>query len=285
MKTKVFFIASFVAISFFMSCTSSDKTTDDTNPNASNPVAVDSKIDGAIDDVSNIAEDQFYAKENSTTGRIETTNSFLPSCATVVWTFTNETFTGSIDFGTQGCTLENGNVLKGKITLSFSGNFTTPQQTITYTFDGFYHNGNKIQGSKTITRTIKSTDLLATAHPVFTHSIDLTVTFADGSVYIRKGNRVKEMVEGYDTKGIWSDNVFLVTGSSTTSLRNGDSWSSTIKTPLRYAMSCKKPFPISGTVSKVKNGVETIIDYGNGECDKLATVTTDGTTTTIELKI
>jgi hypothetical protein len=49
-------------------------------------------------------------------------------------------------------------------------------------------------------------------------------------------------------------------------------------------MACKKPFPVSGTVSKVKNGVETLVDYGTGECDNLASVTVDGVTTTIELK-
>ncbi|PZX93649.1 hypothetical protein DOS84_09570 [Flavobacterium aquariorum] len=285
MKTKIFFIASFIAIVLFISCDNSDNTADNMNPTSpTSQVAVDNKIDASIEDVSNIAEDQFSMKQSSTAKSSETVKSFLPACAVTTWTYVDGTFTGTIDFGTEGCTLENGNVLKGKITLSFSGNFMTPEQTITYSFDQFYHNGNKIQGSKTIIRTLKSTELLAAVHPVFTCTIDMTITFEDGSVYTRTGNRTKEMVEGYDTKGNWSDNVFLVTGSETTTWPNGDTSSSTIQTPLRYEMACKKPFPVSGTVSKVKNGVETLVDYGTGECDNLASVTVNGVTTTIELK-
>lgn len=285
MKTKNLFLVTFTTILFLISCDSNDKDQNSTTTSSTDQVAVDSKIDASIEDVSNIAEDQFSMKQSSSTGKSsEGFKSFLPSCAIVTWTYTDGTFTGTIDFGTEGCTLENGNVIKGKIILSFLGNFTTPEQTITYSFDQFHHNGNKIQGSKTITRTLKSTDLLAAVHPVFTCTIDMTVTFEDGSIYARTGNRTKEMTEGYDTKDNWNDNVFLVTGSETTTWPNGSTSSSTIQTPLRYVMACKKPFPVSGTVLKAKNGVETLVDYGTGECDNLATTTTAGITTTIELK-
>ncbi|HEU4791873.1 MAG TPA: hypothetical protein VFS71_19470 [Flavobacterium sp.] len=280
MKTKIFLITSFIAILFCIGCDSSDKTADETNLSTNNQIAVDSKIDASIEDVSNIAEDQFSVKQSNTARSSETMHPFLPSCAIVTWTYANGTFTGTIDFGTEGCALTNGNVLKGKITLSFSGNFTTSEQMITYSFDEFYHNGIKIQGSRTITRTLKSTELLAEVHPVFTNSVDITVTFEDGSSYTRTGNRTKEMIDGND----WEDRVFLVTGSYTTSKSNGDTWSCTIQTPLRYEMACKKSIPVSGTVLKVNNGVETVIDYGTGECDNLANVTTNGVTTTIELK-
>jgi hypothetical protein len=286
MKTKFYLIASLFACVFFIGCNSSDNSTENTNSvtTSADQVAVDSKIDASIEDVSNIAEDQFSAKQSSATGKPDTYKSFLPACAVASWTYTNGTFSGTIDFGTDGCTLENGNVLKGKITLSFSGNFMTSEQTITYSFDGFYHNGVKITGSETITRTLKNTDLLAEIHPVLIHTIDLTITFEDGTVYSRIGNTIKEMVAGYETKGDWSDNVFLVTGSYATSKPNGDTWSSKIETPLRYEMACKKSIPVSGTLLKVNNGIETLIDFGSGECDKIATATVGGVTTIIELK-
>jgi hypothetical protein len=284
MKTKNLFIASLMTIALFISCDSTDKTSDATAANPTEQVAVDAKIDASIDDVSNIVEDQFSMKQSGTSKSSEKIKSMLPACAIVTWSLTNGTFTGTIDFGTEGCALENGNVLKGKITLTFSSNFDTAEQSITYTFDGFYHNGKKLQGSKTIIRSLKSTELLATVHPVITCTVDLTLTFEDEKVYKRTGNRVKEMVEGYDTKGSWDDNVFLVTGSGTTTMPNGDVCTSTIQTPLRYVMACKKPFPVSGTILKVKNGTETLVDFGNGECDNLAAITVAGVTTTIELK-
>lgn len=291
MKTKFFFIASFIAILFFISCNSSDNTTDQTSlTTANSQIRADSRIDASINDVSNIVEDQFSIKQYGTTSRTtETMHYFLPTCAVTTWTYANGTFTGTIDFGTEGCTLQNGNVLKGKITISFSGNFTTPEKTITYSFDNFYHNGIKIQGTKTIIKTIKSTELYIPIHPVFTQSIDLSVTFEDGTVYTRTGSLTKEMVSGDDNHDgddddDWEDRVFLVTGSHTTTVSTGDSWSCTIQTPLRYEMECKKSIPVSGTVLKVNNGVETLIDYGNGTCDNLATATTNGVTTTIDLK-
>ena len=285
MKTKNLFITSFLAITLFISCDSNDKTNENpTAANAKEQVATDAKIDASIDDVSNIAEDQFTMKQNSTSKSSVEMKSMLPSCATATWSLVDGTFTGTIDFGTEGCALENGNVLKGKINLRFSGNFTTAEQTITYSFDRFYHNGTKIEGSKTIVRASKGTDLLEAVHPVFTCAVDMTVTFEDGSIYTRTGSRVREMTEGYSTLANWEDNVFLITGSDTTTKSNGDSWSSTIQTPLRYEMACKKPFPVSGKVLKTKNNVTTLVDFGNGECDNIVTATTGETTVTIELK-
>jgi hypothetical protein len=284
MKTTKLFIGPFMAIAFFISCDSNDKDQNSTTAIATDQVIIDSKIDASIEDISNIAEDQFSIKQNMTSKSAETLNSILPTCAVVTWTLKDGLFTGTIDFGIEGCALENGNVIKGKITLTFSNNFTTAEQIITYSFDDFYHNGKKLQGSKTITRSLKSTELLTIIHPVFTYAVDMTVTFDDGSVYTRTGNRVKEMVEGYDTKFNWNDNVFLVTGSGVTTMPNGDKCSSTIQIPLRFVMACKKPFPVLGTVLKVKNNIETLVDFGTGECDNLVSVTTAGVTTTIELK-
>lgn len=285
MKTKILFIASLVAFTFFTSCDSNDKSNDPaTSSVTSDQVATDAKIDATIDDVSTIIDDQYTMRQSITSKTGTHPKSMLPSCALTTWTYVDGIFTGSIDFGTEGCALENGNILKGKITLSFSGNFTSPEQTISYTFDNFYHNGKKIQGSKTITRTQESTELLEAIHPVYTCTIDMTITFEDETVYSRIGNNTREYIEGFDTIDDCYDNVFLVTGTQTTNKPNGDTWQSTIKTPLRYESACKKPFPVSGTISKVKNGVETLVDYGNGECDNLATITTDGVTTPIELK-
>jgi hypothetical protein len=284
MKTKILYIASIIAIILFISCDTSDKNSNDSDAITTDQVATDSKIDTSIDDVSNIVEDQFSLKQNTTSKSATPIKSLLPNCATATWTLADGIFTGTIDFGTEGCALENGNVLKGKITLTFSGNFSTAEQTINYTFDGFYHNGTKLQGSKTITRSLKSTELLQAVHPVFVCAVDMTVTFEDGSSYTRTGNRVREMTEGYNTLGNWKDNVFLITGSDKTTKSGGDSWSSSIQTPLRYEMSCKNPFPVSGTVLKAKNDVLTLVDFGNGTCDNLVTVTTGDTTITLELK-
>jgi hypothetical protein len=285
MKTKIFFIGTLAALSFFVSCNSDEKTNDGSSAAITkDEIITNSKIDASIDDVTNIAEDQFSAQQNVTGKPTGVVKNFLPSCATITTVLTNNTWTRTVDFGAEGCTLGNGNTVKGKMIVSFSNDFASSTQTISYTFDGFYHNGKKLQGSKSIVRTVKTTDLLATAHPVFTAAIDLTITFDDGGVYTRKGTLVKEQVEGFDTWFNWDDNAYLVTGSGTTTFPNGDTFSAEITTPLQFKASCKKAFPVKGVVSVTKNGATAVIDYGNGDCDTLATITKDGVTEEIDLK-
>jgi hypothetical protein len=259
-----------------VSATSKTITTDDALAN--------SEIDISVDDVSTIVEDQFSVQQNAASRTIQPVKSIIPLCATITTVSGTDTYSKTIDFGTQSCELPNGNVLKGKIIVSFSKNFITSIKTISYTLEGFYHNGKLIEGNKTITQESKGTDLLATDHPVTTHLIDVTVTFPDRKVYTRTGTNVKEMIEGFDTKDVWGDNVYKVTGGNTTTFPNGNIYTSTITTPLQITMSCKIPFPISGIVKITKNDVEATLDYGNGDCDNLATMTADGVSKEIQLK-
>lgn len=272
-------------MSFFIGCNSDEKTNDGSGAAITNEeIITNSKIDASIEDVTNIAEDQFSSQININAKPGGPIKNFLPSCATITTVLTNNTWTKTVDFGVEGCTLNNGNTVKGKMIVSFSNDFSSSTQTISYTFEGFYHNGRKLQGSKSIVRTIKETNLLVTAHPVSTAAIDLTITFDDGSVYTRKGTLIKEMTSGYDTWFDWDDNVFVVTGSGTTTFPNGDTYSAEITTPLEFNALCRKSFAVKGIVSITKNGASATIDYGSGECDTLATVTKDGVTEEIDLK-
>jgi outer membrane murein-binding lipoprotein Lpp len=285
MKSKILLFAVLLSITFFMGCnnepvnesaTSNSITTDET--------IVNSEIDATVDDLSIIAEDQFDMQKSSAAKTSAGMKSMLPPCATVTAVLTNETWTRTIDFGTQGCAMPNGNILKGKIIISFSKNFTTPIRTISYKLEGFYHNDKLIEGSKTITHELKTSDLLATVHPVTTHSIDVKITYPDGKIYSRVGTRVREMVEGFATMTNWEDNVFNVWGYHITTFPNGSVYTCTIKTPLLIKMSCKMPFPVSGVVEIVKNDSTATLDYGNGDCDKLATITVNGVTKEIVIR-
>lgn len=282
MKTKSLLFGAFLALSLFIACDSSEKVQDTTAVNGEE-ITVDSDIDGSIDDVANIADDQYQMQQGATSKTTGEIRSILPLCAKVTTALENGTYTKTIDFGTEGCALPNGNVLKGKITISFSSNFNTLTRSITCVFVGFSHNNKHIEGTRSIMQELKSTDLLATLHPVSTQIVDMTIT-VDGKVYNRTGTRVREMIEGFGTPYNWEDNAFLVTGHHTTKFPNGNEITSTIKTPLSFVMSCKLPFPVKGSVTIVKNDKEGLLDYGNGECDDLATITIAGVSKEIHLK-
>ena len=289
MKPKIILATALMTLTFFISC-STNESIQETVAITSEDIIADADIDGAFDDVSNVAEDQYTMQQSTTLKTTQSVKSILPTCATVTIVLTNDSWTRTIDFGTEGCTLQNGNFVKGKITVSASRNFSELTKTMTISFINFYHNRKLIEGTRTITNTVKSTELLATAHPVFTNSIDMTVTFADGKKYSRKGTRVRELVEGIDTKFVLEDNVYLVWGSHITTFPNGSNFTATIKNPLRFVMACKLPFPVSGSKNFEKtdkdglNKREGLIDFGAGECDALATITINGTTREINLK-
>jgi hypothetical protein len=68
-----------MAFAFFISCSSNASKSAIT----SDEIVTDADIDGAIDDVSNVAEDQYTAQQSLTLKTTQTVKSILPACATV----------------------------------------------------------------------------------------------------------------------------------------------------------------------------------------------------------
>ena len=247
------------------------------------------KIDAMNDDVSNIVEEQeanTYA--NSLSGRAaneDVASSAFSTCATItrVPAFgtaptVGQTVTKTIDFGTTGCTLDNGNVVSGIITITFVYQPEATSHTITYSFDNFTHNDIAFNGDKTFTRTMITTTANPNPHPQVTMTLDLTATLPGGAVYHRVGTRVREIIEGFGTQ-ILADNIYKITGNWVTTGPNGGTQTSTITEPLNVKMSCvavNKPLIVSGIITIVRNDVTATLDFGDGECDNLAVLTVGG---------
>ena len=192
----------------------------------------------------------------------------------------------TIDFGTTGCQLNNGNIVKGKIIISFVYQPTAVSHTVTYTFDNFYHNNIKFVGTKTFTRSLTAATATSAPHPIVVMLLDMTITMPNGDVYTRVGTRTRELVEGFSTTQIFADNIYKITGNWTTTHPNGTIQTATITTPLRARMSClvvNKPLLVLGVITFVKNGVTATLDYGNGDCDNTAVFTINGVSYTITI--
>ncbi len=289
MKTRILIVAT----AFLLMTVGCSKKENSGNSFTADEASVNSKIDLANDDVSNIADDQFTATmDNSTSGKnnsIENASTAvqnLPACATVtrIPAFNTPitagtTVTKTIDFGTTGCPLSNGNVLKGKIIISFVYNPNETTHTINYQFVDFYHNAIKFEGNKTFTRTMTVATASSPSHPIVVMTLDMSATFPDGRVFTRVGTRTREIIEGYATPSILADNVYQVTGNWTTTFPNTTVQTSTITTPLLVKMSCiavNKPLLVQGVITFVRNGNTATLDYGNGDCDNLAVFTING---------
>jgi hypothetical protein len=284
MKTKILFLGLLLAL-FSVSC-NKDK---EENAMTVDEAMANAKIDIASDDVSDIIEGQFDATmDNATTGKSigsENASPNLPDCVSVVRTPAIGTLitpgtlvTKTITFGTAttGCPMPNGNVLRGTILISFTFQPTATTHTINYTFDNFYHNDIKLDGTKTFTRTLSTG---TNVHPIVVMTMDMTATFPNGNTLHRVGTRTREIVEGFGTPLIFADNIYRITGEWTTTFPNTTVQTSTITTPLLVKMSCvavNKPLLVKGIITFVRNNNTATLDYGNGDCDNLAVFTING---------
>ena len=287
-KTTKLFLGLALAIAM-VSCTKNDDNSTITTEEA----GINAKMDIANDDVSDIVEqEEASTYSNTLNGKTtEASNSTLSNCATVTRVPAFGTpitpgtvVTKTIDFGTTPCMLNNGNYVSGKIIITFTFQPNAPSHTITYTFDNFRHNAILYVGNKTFTRIMTVATATSLSHPVVTMNMDITATFPNGNSYNRVGQRIREIIEGYGTPAIFTDNVYRVTGSWTTTFPNTSIQTSTITTPLIVKLSCivvNKPLLVRGVITIVRNSNIATLDYGEGECDNTAIFTLNGVPHTI----
>lgn len=271
----------------FTSCSKDSEPTNSETAVTNNEVIATQKMDNAIDDVSLIADNQYELSEGSTTGKsIGNYFSILPSCATISdLGSTNSVRVLTITFGTESTPCEfRGHLLKGKIILTRTIGTSFPKiMTIAYT--NFYVNDNKLNGMSTWKREMIGSE--STLHPKTTFTMtDMTLTTTDG-VYIRNGERIREMTAGFLTRLSPTDDIYSTYGTFTTTHPNGTVFTSLIEsaTPLVHKTACSllqipMPFPVSGIVKISKNTHYATIDYGTGDCDNLAMLSVDGGMTT-----
>lgn len=252
---------------------------DSLDQNVQNEDALEVAMSSEIDDMSSVIGDiiieTFEAQEADESGRLLQQNS-LPECVTVTIVAQLGFREVTVDFGDQGC-LVRGHTLKGQIIFTYERDPQAQQVLINYNLVDFYFDAKNIIGSKTILRQLSNEN----GNPQFTHTVDLTVVWPNGAEASREGLRVREWVEGF-ANGIWSDNVFEITGNWTTRFVNGNTHSYEVVIPLRREMTCN--YFVSGSIDVQRVNYGGVFDYGNGSCDNQATFTfSNGTVVNVTL--
>ncbi|OYT13446.1 MAG: hypothetical protein B6I19_05095 [Bacteroidetes bacterium 4572_114] len=109
------------------------------------------------------------------------------------------------------------------------------------------------------------------------------ITLAEnGGIISWNASKEREWVEGSNTWNRWDD-VYHITGTADGVRVSGQSWTKEIIIPLRRELVCR--FFVSGSVEIIpEERPARLLDYGDGQCDNLATVTINGRTYTIHLK-
>jgi hypothetical protein len=247
----------------FTSCQKENDNDPDQNQAAELSVA-SARSQAAYEDVFDIVLQDGEA--NGVSGRGESA-SRIASCATVTispldpgtWPKTM-----TIDFGT-GCTAPNGITRKGKVIAVLSERIRLTGTTITVTFENYYVNNYKVEGTITITNN-GGTGLN------FTRQVaNGKLTYPDGTTYYTyTGSHSLAQTAGASTI-TFVDDVFNVTGGGTTVSSTGNSLTTNITTPLVKATSCHNVS--AGVTQFTYNNLSGSLDFGNGTCDNLATLT------------
>ena len=206
----------------------------------------------------------------------------VATCPTVTITPVGQTFpkTITIDFGTAGCSDADDNVRTGKILVSITGRHHTAGSVKTVTFENYTFNGVEVRGTKTVTNNGTNNN----GNMYWTINVqDAVITSPEGVSFQWESVRTREWVEGAATPLVVRDDVYQITGQTTGINRLEREFSVTIQSPLVVRLNCRSI--VQGSILiQVTGRPDAILDYGDGTCDNLATITANGETKTITLR-
>lgn len=233
--------------------------------------------DKTYDDVENIADQASTVASGGNVG-YKTTQLTAGSCATV----THSTGSMVIDFGTTNCLCADGRYRRGKILVSYTGAYADSGSVHTITFDNFYQNDNKIEGTKTVTNMGTN----ASGQPYFSVVVAGTITRSTGGVITHSSSRTRIWVAGYTTLGDRTDDVYNVYGAGSITRPSGAVVASSVSaaSPLVFAAGCR--WIEAGTITfTMSSGLVRSLNYGaTPTCDDQAILTLpSGVTYTITL--
>ena len=273
MKLKqILALLSLPSIFFFVSC-EKEETEPDPEIETTFNLTENQAVSEAIDDDANVV----FFETSATAGLIgarlnqiaKTTNTL--SCATVGITPQNSfPKTIVIDFGVNGCTSLDGVSRKGKINITLSDSVHRAGSTAVMTFENYYVLGFKVEGSITWTNT-STPNGISWSRQVTNGRV---IEPLGGYYWFHTGTKNVTQTAGANTPLNLLDDVYSVTGNHTVTNPAGKTRTVTILEALEKKTICHN-------VSKGKMKIQgpnhfAILDFGDGTCDKIATITIDG---------
>lgn len=256
---SLLFLASFL---FLGSCSSNDELgLDNELQLKTEEVEEIVQADDISSEVEEVLEDDIYDVGLSSKG---STSSSVANCVTRTVETTANSKTVTLDFGEDGCETKRGKILKGKLIIAYVKTDLGYSKTVS--FDGFSVNDNTVEGGMSVERLKEN----ANGNKQSTITVDIKITMTTGVEISRKGEKVREMIEGGDTKER-GDDVFSISGNWESVNRDGVVKKVVITTNLIRKFACK--FIVSGVVELSKDDKQYTLDFGDGECDNKAILT------------
>ena len=278
MKQVLRFLLAFAVVIFI--ATACQEETENPNQLTGDDVMIvenEAIAESAFEDVDDIGYESLLYFESG--GRIAESEDSPIFCAVKTHDYVNHIIT--IDFG-DGCIGMFGRERSGKIFIKYTDRIFVTGAVHTITFEDFYVDGKKIEGIRTRTNISTSNDDFLRFSIVLENG---KVTWEDGTFATREAN--------WETTRIRTPNPInderIRTGSASGINRDGIGYTLEITKAIVWKRECmpikRVMIPVEGIkVKKFEDGTIVTIDYGDGTCDNLVTITKDGITETIELQ-
>ena len=275
MKNSQLLIISLLILGLSLMITSCNKDEEEVVNDNSTVYSADAVAESLFEDVSQVSDEAYALK----TTEKKSTNSVISECAIITISLTDSPYTMTIDFGSTNCLCNDGRYRRGIINVSFTGAYREQGTIITYTFDNYFVDNNQVEGTKTVT----NMGLNNNGNIYYDIQVTGFIHLANNEGIITwDASKEREWIEGSETILNLSDDVYLITGSVNGIRPGGKTWTREITTPLRVEIGCR--WIVSGTMEITPEDETTItLDWGDGDCDNIATVIVYGVTYTIFL--
>jgi hypothetical protein len=271
MKALNYFAAAalMVAAFSFTSCNKEDETTP-----LAEVLQQDDEVGDYFDEILAEADDASLSYTGSALKSSIETQVEGTGTRTVATTFSGDTVIHTITFVNFANARRPDRIKNGIIVVKMVGRYAQEVFWRQVRLTSLTINDLPVQGTKIIEKT-----------GTYQFTITLTggrVDFADGTFYTRNASRVRTWNAGYNTPAVIIDDEYSITGTATGVNRNGNEYVHEITSPLIVKMNCR--WIVQGIIEFVVNNQTAVLDYGDGTCDRIATLTVNGNVYTINLR-
>ncbi len=276
MVPKTFLALGLMTLIFAVSCTTEIEPSSGIDQAS---VEADLIAQADFEEVDDLSSSMMELADGSSGGKIATHHDDRVSCAEV--THDTENHIIIIDFG-DGCTGPHGVTRAGKIIINYEGRRLVPGSYWIVTFEEFYINERHIEGVRTVTNISESLETDPAFHILLE---DGKVTWPDETFATREVDQVRVWVRADDP--VLDEFHILAESIAVGTTRNEVDFTCLVLEDLVYKRECRGDrigrIPVAG-VKEVKFGDRLfVIDFGDGECDTIVTITSNGETTTVDL--
>lgn len=205
--------------------------------------------------------------------------SLLPRCATLTRGTIQRPFRLIVDFGTSNCLCRDGKMRRGKLIITHQGRPRHAGSVRNIHTQNYYVNNREIVAQRTINHQGPNGQGQPMAQ-VSSQGYRLSMNRQDTLFW--NGQRQRLFYRGYHTRQRHDDS-FTHRGTLQVRHSNGRGFSSQTSQPVHHQAYC--PYPVQGVVQIQPNdGRIRTLDFGNGQCDSLATLSVGNRSRTIVLK-